>query len=48
MARRALPNETWWLQATAMLQDERETTKHYTPDLGLIMRQIRVASTGVV
>jgi len=44
MARRALLSETWWSQATAFPDDEREIAKHYTldqADLDPIMRQNR-------
>ncbi|WP_081525817.1 DUF4158 domain-containing protein [Rhizobium sp. CCGE 510] len=47
MARRALLSEIWWLQATTILQDEREIAKHYTldrPDLDLIMRQNKASN----
>lgn len=47
MARRALLSETWWSQATALPEDEREIAKHYTldqSDLDLIMRQNRAAN----
>ncbi len=47
MARRALLSETWWSQATAIPDDEREIAKHYTldqADLDLIMRQNRASN----
>lgn len=47
MARRALLSETWWSQATAIPDDEREIAKHYTldqSDLDLIMRQNKASN----
>jgi len=47
MARRALLSETWWSQATAIPDDEREIAKHYTLDqldLDLIMRQNKASN----
>lgn len=47
MARRALLSETWWSQATAIPDDEREIAKHYTldqSDLDLIMWQNKASN----